>query len=298
MAPSMIPFTIKLKTCLKMCIQRLRYAQEKQQAIAKQSRRQVAQLLLTNKEQKAHYRVETLIHDDIHIELLEILELYCELLLARVQVINDISTEEQLVKEHMDDGINEAIRSLIYAILFVDEVKELSQLKDLMAWKINVEFVNGVIADHIDVPEKIIKKCSPSVPKEELVDLYLKEIAKTYDVPYSKLENSLSSSSSSISSDFSDPSGDIEDNDEEKPILALDNDDNDNADAKHPITVKKPRQNSENIKNELKIPKDIKKEVIEKKQSEKKTTKRKTKKEQENDELDELKKRFDALRRK
>lgn len=117
-------------------------------------------------------------------------------------------------------------------------------------------------------------------------------------MPYSKLENSLSSSSSNISSDFSDPSGDIEDNDEEKPILALDNDDNDNADAKHPITVKKPRQNSENIKNELKIPKDIKKEVIEKKQSEKKTTKRKTKKEQENDELDELKKRFDALRRK
>ena len=175
-----------------MCIQRLRYAQEKQQAIAKQSRRQVAQLLLANKEQKAHYRVETLIHDDIHIELLEILELYCELLLARVQIINDITTEEELVKEHLEDGINEAIRSLIYAILFVDEIKELSQLKDLMAWKLNAEFVNGIITDHIDVPDKIIQKCSPSVPKEELVDLYLKEIAKTYDVPYSKLCDSLS----------------------------------------------------------------------------------------------------------
>ncbi|EHN00560.1 Ist1p [Saccharomyces cerevisiae x Saccharomyces kudriavzevii VIN7] len=281
-----------------MCIQRLRYAQEKQQAIAKQSRRQVAQLLLTNKEQKAHYRVETLIHDDIHIELLEILELYCELLLARVQVINDISTEEQLVKEHMEDGINEALRSLIYSILFVDEVKELSQLKDLMSWKLNVEFVNGIITDHIDVPDKIKQKCSPSVPKEDLVDLYLKEIAKTYDVPYSKLDNSSSSSSSSISSNSNDSSKYVKDTDGGEPILTLSNDDNDTADAKHPITVKKPRQNSENINNELKIPKDIKKEVIDKKQSEKKITRRKTKKEEESDELDELKKRFDALRRK
>ncbi|CAI4051108.1 hypothetical protein SUVZ_14G0690 [Saccharomyces uvarum] len=289
---------IKLKTCLKMCIQRLRYAQEKQQAIAKQSRRQVAQLLLTNKEQKAHYRVETLIHDDIHIELLEILELYCELLLARVQVINDISNEEQLVKEHMEDGINEAIRSLIYSILFVDEVKELCQLKDLMTWKLDAEFVAGIITDHIDVPDKIVQKCSPSVPKEELVDLYLTEIARTYDVPYSKLNDSLSSPSSSISLGSGGGLEDVKETDEEKPILTLDNDENDTADAKHPITIKKPRQNSENINNELKIPKDIKKEVMDKKQSEKKTTKRKTKKEQENDELEELKKRFDALRRK
>lgn len=261
---------VKLKTCLKMCIQRLRYAQEKQQAIAKQSRRQVAQLLLTNKEQKAHYRVETLIHDDIHIELLEILELYCELLLARVQVINDISNEEQLIKEHMEDGINEAIRSLIYSILFVDEVKELCQLKDLMTWKLDAGFVAGIITDHIDVPDKIVQKCSPSVPKEELVDLYLTEIARTYDVPYSKLDDSLSSSSSSISLGSTGAPGDVKETDEEKPILALDNDENDTADAKHPITIKKPRQNSENINNELKIPKDIKKEVIDKKQPEKK----------------------------
>ena len=139
----------------------------------------------------------------------------------QVQVINDISTEEQLVKEHMEDGINEALRSLIYAILYVDEVKELSQLKDLMAWKLNAEFVNGVITDHIDVPDKIMQKCSPSVPEEELVDLYLKEIAKTYDVPYSKLDNPLSSSSSNVSSDFNGPSGNVKDNDEELSLIHI-----------------------------------------------------------------------------
>lgn len=85
---SKVPFTVRLKTCLRMCVQRLRYAQEKQQALAKQDRRHVATLLSQNKEQMAYFRVESLITNDIHVELLEILELYCELLLARINIVN------------------------------------------------------------------------------------------------------------------------------------------------------------------------------------------------------------------
>lgn len=93
-----------------MCIQRLRYAQDKQQALAKQGRREVAQLLGNSKEQKARYRAESLIHDDLHIELLELLELYCELLHARVNILSNIENEVSLIESHTDDGINEAVR--------------------------------------------------------------------------------------------------------------------------------------------------------------------------------------------
>lgn len=44
----------------------------------------MAQLLEAGKEESARIRVENIIRQDISVELMEILELYCELLLARI----------------------------------------------------------------------------------------------------------------------------------------------------------------------------------------------------------------------
>jgi vacuolar protein sorting-associated protein IST1 len=70
-----------------MAINRLRLIQQKESAIAKQQRRAMAQLLESGKEQSARIRVENIIREDINVELLEILELYCELLLARIGLL-------------------------------------------------------------------------------------------------------------------------------------------------------------------------------------------------------------------
>lgn len=59
-------------------------SQQKEQAVAKVARRSIAQLLELGKEQSARIRVENIIRQDIQVELMEILELYCELLLARI----------------------------------------------------------------------------------------------------------------------------------------------------------------------------------------------------------------------
>lgn len=292
-----------------MCIQRLRYAQEKQLALAKQDRREVAQLLSNNKEQKAHYRVESLINDDIHIELLEILELYCELLLARVAILNAVTNEMELISSHMEDGINEAVRALVYSTLYAPEIKELTQLRDLLTLKFGKEFLSVIIEDKVGVPDKVTVKCSPNLPQEELVVLYLKEIARTYDVSYSQLSDTEESEEVSLIDDTSDGnvekgecstdnhSDDTHDSDtggakepnklEKKPIVAIDNEDIVDPNSKHPITVKKPRQNSDTVRQKLKIPKSMEKDVkiI---HSKKKT---------EDDELMDLKKRFEALRR-
>ena len=59
-------------------------AQQKESALSKVARRQMAQLLEVGKEESARIRVENIIRQDISVELMEILELYCELLLARI----------------------------------------------------------------------------------------------------------------------------------------------------------------------------------------------------------------------
>lgn len=289
-----------MKTTLKMCIQRLRYTQEKQQSLAKKSRRDAAKLLAEGKEQKAHYRVESLINDDIHIELLEILELYCELLHARIAILNSIVDEADLIENHVDDGINEAVRAVVYATLHAAEIKELQQAKDLITHKFGLDFLRAIVEDKIGVPEKILTKCSPRLPKEELVELYLSEIARTYEVPYSKLrEESEDEDNDESTSSEGDEGGigeeitnlkdktsvNTHDGDDNKPIVAVESDAID--DKSHPITVKKPRKNSDTVGAKLKIPDDIKRDV-----------KIVTKKEKVFDtDLDELKKRFAALRR-
>ncbi|CCH58342.1 hypothetical protein TBLA_0A05490 [Henningerozyma blattae CBS 6284] len=213
MPPHQVPYTVKLKTCLKMCIHRLRYAQEKQISVAKQNRRQVAQLLSEGQEQRARYRAETLILADIHAELFEILLVYCELLTARVHILATLAAENE--PAHLPLGSNtppatpspnpesnfgmessndkpsserDAVRSMVYAAPYIPEVRELNQLSDLLSHS-----CKGFLNSPLTAPEKITKKCNPPLPSEELVNLYLTEIAKTYDVTCSLYDASSTS---------------------------------------------------------------------------------------------------------
>ncbi|KAG9008794.1 hypothetical protein FRB90_008738 [Tulasnella sp. 427] len=98
----------RTKVQLKLSVQRLRTLQEKKEALAKKARRDIATLLEKGKVETAKLRVESMINEDIHVELLELLELYCELLIARFGIL-DNSTREP------DPQISEAVISIIYA---------------------------------------------------------------------------------------------------------------------------------------------------------------------------------------
>jgi vacuolar protein sorting-associated protein IST1 len=74
-------------------VQRLRTLQGKKEAQAKASRRDIATLVEKGKIETARIKVEGIILEDIHVELLEILELYCELLLARFGVLDQNTRE-------------------------------------------------------------------------------------------------------------------------------------------------------------------------------------------------------------
>ncbi|KAL5533761.1 hypothetical protein ACEPAG_221 [Sanghuangporus baumii] len=168
----------KTKVQLRICVQRLRLLQEKKEAQAKTSRRDIATLLEHRKIEKARVKVESIINEDIYIELLELLELYCELLIARFGLL------EQNTREP-DPGVSEGVCSIIYAAPRT-ELKELHVLRDMLMHKYGRDFSVGVMENRDDcVSERIMKKLTFLTPPDDLVNAYLREIAKGYGIDWS-----------------------------------------------------------------------------------------------------------------
>ncbi|RKF65318.1 IST1-like protein [Erysiphe neolycopersici] len=174
MAPSST-LIARLKVQLKLSITRLRMIQQKDEAVSKQQRRVMAQLLECGKYESARIRVENIIRSDITSELHEILELYCELLLARTGLLEG---------PVCDPGLEEAVKSLLYAAPKT-EVKELHIVRGLLCEKFGKEFMTSTM-ENLDkkVSDKVLKKLCVQPPSQELVNGYLEEIARTYGVEW------------------------------------------------------------------------------------------------------------------
>lgn len=129
--------------------------------------------------ESAKIRVENIIRSDLTTELLEILELYCELLLARTGLME---------AKECDPGLEEAVKSIIYAAPRT-EIKELQQARALLVEKYGKEFALAAV-DNSDgkVAERVVKKLRVQPPDQVLVTLYLTEIAKAYGVAWPKVE--------------------------------------------------------------------------------------------------------------
>ncbi|KAI0323107.1 regulator of Vps4 activity in the MVB pathway-domain-containing protein [Amylostereum chailletii] len=163
---------------LSLSVQRLRTLQEKKEAQAKASRRDVATLLERGKVETARIKVENIINEDINTELLELLELYCELLIARFGLLDQNKREP-------DAAVSEGVCSIIRAAPRT-ELKELHILRDLLMHKYGRDFSAAVMENRDGcVSERVMKKLTVEMPSSELVDAYLTEIAKGYGVRWS-----------------------------------------------------------------------------------------------------------------
>ncbi|KAI4916849.1 hypothetical protein J4E90_003352 [Alternaria incomplexa] len=185
MAPS-VSLVNKLKVQLKLSISRLRMVQQKDSAKVKQQRREMAQLIEVGKVQSARIRVENIIRTDITTELHEILELYCELLLARSQLlesqVSSSNTTSASTSTLLDPALEEAVRSIIYAAPRT-EIKELHTVRALLVDKFGKDVAVASMEGE-GVAERVMKKLKVETPKEELVEAYMTEIARFYGVPY------------------------------------------------------------------------------------------------------------------
>lgn len=168
----------KAKVQLRLSVQRLRTLQQKKEAQAKASRRDIAFLLEKGKIETARVKVETIINEDIHVELLELLELYCELLLARFGLLDQLTREP-------DPGVSEGVCAIIHAAPRT-ELKELHILRDILMHKYGREFSVAVMENRDGVvSDRVVRKLSVATPSTDLVNAYLAEIAKAYGVAWS-----------------------------------------------------------------------------------------------------------------
>lgn len=115
----------KLKTNLRLSISRLKLLQKKKSELTEKSRKEIADYLAAGKIERAKIRVEYIIRyhikvslllcclylyiffrEDYMVEALELVEMYCDLLLARFGLISNM--------KELDEGLSEAVSSLIW----------------------------------------------------------------------------------------------------------------------------------------------------------------------------------------
>lgn len=150
--------------------------QQKDTALAKQQRRSMAQLLEQGKEESARIRVENIIRSDMNTELLEILELYCELLSARAGLLE---------AKECDPGLEEAVKSIMYAAPRVEGVKELGIVRQLLAEKYGKEFTLEAVENTDNkVSQRVLDRTKVEPPPKDLVEAYLSAIADAYGIDW------------------------------------------------------------------------------------------------------------------
>lgn len=207
--------------------------------------------------QSARIRVENIIRSDITTELHEILELYCELLLARSQLLEQATPSHSSTPIPLDPALEEAVRSIIYAAPRT-EIKELHQVRVYLVEKFGKDVAVAAM-DGEGVAERVLKKLEAKTPSEELVDGYLGEIARFYGVPFGARK-------ASSDDDDDEPSGGVaEEADTEVPLSADGKKDSEREDLvkatpprtvgpQSPLRVVPPSPSTENPAPKLKLP--------------------------------------------
>ena len=225
--------------------------QQKDTAIAKQQRRSMAQLLEQGKEESEGIRVVTIIRSDLTTELLEILELYCELLLARAGLLE---------AKECDPGLEEAVKSILYAAPRTD-VKELHNVRALLAEKFGKEFVLDASENRDGkVAARVLERLKVEPPKAELVEAYLSTIADAYNVDWPKGRQAAQQAA-----DAPDNSDEDDDNPSDgQKVKALEAPEETeslvkatpprNIGPKSPLSVVPPSPSTDNVSPKLKLP--------------------------------------------
>ena len=77
----------KLKTNLRICGTRLKSLYQKRNELNVRARRELAEFLKAKKVDRARIRVEHIVREDYLLEVFEVIELYCELLITRLGLI-------------------------------------------------------------------------------------------------------------------------------------------------------------------------------------------------------------------
>ncbi|CAI4231556.1 unnamed protein product [Auanema sp. JU1783] len=171
----------KLKTNLRLAVNRLKMMGKKKTEMAMKARTEIADFISIHKEDRARIRVEHIIREDFLVEAYEILEMFCDLLLGRFGLIEQMKV--------LDDGIAEAVISILWAAPRVAcDIPEFKIISDQLTTKYGKPFAEAARGNQLDYPAKVnpklIQKLSVSAPPKLLVERYLILISDAAGIPF------------------------------------------------------------------------------------------------------------------
>uniref|UniRef100_A0A7N0ZXV4 IST1 homolog n=2 Tax=Kalanchoe fedtschenkoi TaxID=63787 RepID=A0A7N0ZXV4_KALFE len=166
----------KCKTCLTLVISRMKLIQNKRDVNLKLMRKEIAQFLQTGQEAIARIRVEHVIREQNIQAAYDILELFCEFVLARVPVLES--------QKECPTELREAIASIVFAAPRCSDLPDLMQIRNLFGAKYGKEFVMAAseLRPDTSVNRSLIERLSVNAPSAEARLELLKQIAREYNL--------------------------------------------------------------------------------------------------------------------
>ncbi|XP_058068079.1 uncharacterized protein LOC131217238 [Magnolia sinica] len=170
----------KCKTSLKLAIARIKLLKNKRDAQLKQMKRDLAHLLESGQEKTAMIRVEHVVREEKTMAAYDIVELYCELIVARLPIIES--------QKNCPIDLKEAISSVIFASPRCADIPELQDARKHFTAKYGKEFITSALELRPDcgVNRTIIEKLSAKTPDGETKIKILTAVAQEHNVKWDR----------------------------------------------------------------------------------------------------------------
>ncbi|KAI4347023.1 hypothetical protein L6164_007874 [Bauhinia variegata] len=168
----------KCKTSLKLAVSRIKLLKNKREAQVKQLKRELAQLLESGQEQTARIRVEHVIREEKTITAYDLIEIYCELIAARMPMIES--------QKNCPIDLKEAISSVIFASPRCADIPELMDVKKHIIAKYGKDFVSSAVELRPDcgVNRMLVEKLSAKAPDGPTKIKVLSAIAEEHNIKW------------------------------------------------------------------------------------------------------------------
>ncbi|CAN0838856.1 IST1-like protein [Linum grandiflorum] len=168
----------KCKTALKMASSRIKLLRNKRDVQLRQLKREVAQLLAAGHDRTARIRVEHVVNEEKTMAAYDLLEIYCELIVARLNMI-----ESQKI---CPVDLKEAISSVIFATPRCADLPELIDVKKNFTAKYGKDFVSAAIElrPNSGVSRLLVEKLSAKAPNGPEKMKILSAIAQEHNVKW------------------------------------------------------------------------------------------------------------------
>lgn len=168
----------KCKTSLKLAASRLKLMKNKKEVQLNQMKRELAQLLDSGKHQTARIRVEHVIREQKMMAAYDLIEIYCELIAARLAIIES--------QKNCPIDLKEAITSVIFASPRCGDIPELLDIQKHLTAKYGKEFTSAAIELRPDcgVSRMLVEKLSARAPDGDAKIKVLTAIAEEHNVKW------------------------------------------------------------------------------------------------------------------